>query len=141
MNLSDMDKSKYLSGKDVGEVGAVFTIDHFALEELNKNEPHKLVLYFRDPGSKPMVVNKTNRKRLAAIFRTDDSDMMVGKRVHAFFDPLVEFQGEIKGGLRLKPAAQVPQGGSKAPNTRQAQVPPVEHDEQNPPPFDDEIPF
>jgi hypothetical protein len=142
MKLSDLNSGKYLAGTDVGEVGAVFTIKAFDLEEM-KDGSSKLVMHFREAGSKPMVVNKINGKRLTAIFRSDETDTMIGRKVHAYLDPMVEFQGKIVGGLRLKPPVMTaPQGGSKAPEgPRKDQVPPIVHDEANPPPFDDEVPF
>ena len=68
-----------------------------------------------------MVLNKTNMARLKHIFpEAKMTSDLIGKVINVFNDPMIEFQGRIVGGLRI----------------RQAQAAPAHNQD-----FDDEIPF
>lgn len=101
MKFSDLDNSKYLSKKDVPDTGLDLTIAGFELVQLKDGQ--KPAMSFREPGVKPMLVNKTNRNRLSQLFKTDESRNMVGRQINVWHDPNVEMGGELVGGLRVRP--------------------------------------
>ena len=104
-NINTMTPSKYLKKGDVDENGTVATIKGLALEEIGGegNKESKWVMYFNE-FEKPLVMNKTNLDRAAHIIGSEETDDWIGKQVNVFFDPYVEYMGEMKGGIRLKPA-------------------------------------
>ncbi len=60
------------------------------------------MLYFEEEVS-PMVLNKTNGKRLRHLFPdAQDSGELKGKVINIYFDPTIEFAGKITGGLRIR---------------------------------------
>ena len=65
---------------------------------------------------KPMLLNKTNRLRLEVIFRTAETTALIGQRVGVFFDRMVQGpNGDMVGGLRLRPAGYNPNPVPAAP--------------------------
>lgn len=114
MNLSDFDQSKYLAGRDLPEGGLVATIAGFEIVDLKDGSKKPAVKFLQ--GVKPLLLNKTNRGRLAKIFGTDDTQAMVGQRIAVYYDPDVSFGGETVGGLRVRaaPAASRPAAGETA---------------------------
>lgn len=130
MDLNDFNQSKYLARHDVPAQGLLISIKGFTVAELPDGVV-KLVIHADDPVVKPMLLNRTNRKRLEAIFKTTKTERMVGQKLVIYDDPLVEFKGEIKGGLRIRGMGQV--------SDQYGTAPPIEL----PPPLDDgdKIPF
>lgn len=157
MDLNALNNSKFLAKGDVGEAGRVLTIAGFGFETLKDGEPPKLVVKFIE-GGKPLVCNKTNRNRLIAAMGTSNTDQMIGRKIEVFFDPMVEYGGQLVGGLRIRPhqaaaeAARAPiNPATGLPYTPAAQAareavrggPGRERGDEPPnaPPFDDNIPF
>lgn len=99
-------KSKYLSKDDVGEDGVDLTIRGFKREvvEGDNGDEDKTVLYFVEPGYKPMILNKTNSNRLGIATGVATAGEARGKVVNVFNDPFVEFGGKVTGGLRIRKA-------------------------------------
>jgi len=102
MNFDDLKTSKYLAQKDVPDSGLDLTIAGFEMVTM-KDNAQKVVVSWREPGVKPMIVNATNRNRLTALCKTSESRNMVGHRVNVYTDTTVEMGGEIVGGLRIRP--------------------------------------
>ena len=73
----------------------------------------ELVLEFDNGAVKQMTCNKTNGKRIAAM-HGDEIDDWKGKKITIFYDPNVEYGGEIKGGLRVKLPEAAPTGKKAA---------------------------
>lgn len=105
MNLNDFSKSNYLSGKDLPPDGLVLTVAKFDVIDM-KDGTRKPAVFWQEGHMKPLLLNKTNRTRLTAIFRSDDTQRMIGQKVGVFFDANVEMAGEIVGGLRIRAAVQ-----------------------------------
>ena len=103
-DVEELDKSRYLKGDDVGEEGKVLKIARATALEF-ENGDVKAVLHFQG-DSKPMILNKTNRKRLAKMFESTKVSDWTNKAVCVFFDRMVEYKGEIVGGLRVKPLSR-----------------------------------
>ena len=99
---SDMLPSKFLKGADVG-VGKLVTFKSVSKQNVGKeDDPEwKYAAHFEELD-KPMILNKTNIRRLEKIFASDNTDDWTGKQCVVFFDPDVEFGGEIVGGLRVR---------------------------------------
>ena len=105
MNFDDLkSSSKYLTQKDVPDQGLDLTVAGFELVTM-KDNAQKVVMSFREPGVKPMIVNATNRNRLTALCKSSESRNMVGHRVNVYCDPSVEMGGELVGGLRIRPCS------------------------------------
>lgn len=97
-----LDKT-YLGHWDVPEGGdLVLTIDHFEKNEVKNNSgtaEKKHICYFKE--AKPMIVNKTNLKSIAAVLESDKFEDWEGKKI-ALYAADVK-QAESGKGLRVRP--------------------------------------
>jgi hypothetical protein len=106
MNLNDFNQSKYLAGRELPEGGLDLVIGGFDVVKLNDGTS-KPAMSWTNPSVKPMLLNRTNRLRLEVIFRTSQTEALIGQRVGVFFDRMVQGpSGDMVGGLRLRPAGQ-----------------------------------
>lgn len=108
-DLSQMFESKYLKADDFPEP-ALVTIHGFKRMNMAKEGEgprYKWLCKFKE-FDKPMVANKTNLKRMAKIFDSENTDNWIGKRVELFYDENVEMAGEIVGGLRVRKPSPLP---------------------------------
>jgi len=106
MNLQDFNQSKYLAGRELPEGGLDLVIGGFDVVKLNDGTS-KPAMSWTNPSVKPMLLNRTNRLRLEVIFRTSQTEALIGQRVGVFFDRMVQGpNGDMVGGLRLRPAGQ-----------------------------------
>ena len=124
-------KSSFLTKDDVGEAGKNLTIAKFETQEVGveNDKEMKYVIVWQQADFKPMVLNKQNASRLKIIFKSDDTDAMIGGTVNVFCDPFVEFGGKIVGGLRIRPTTA--QAQAKAPT--QARKPAQDTGPESPP--------
>ena len=126
MKLDDLVTSDYLKEADVTPPIRV-TIKSSEPKNMAKpNQPPqvKCVLAFNEIEKK-LVCNVTNFKAIAKKTGKADSDDWVGETIDLWFNPDIEFGGDIVGGIRLM--------------TAQPQAPVVPT--QVPPVNDDDIPF
>ena len=65
----------------------------------------KLVVSFRE-FEMPLILNKTNVRRIAEIFRTSDTAMWRGE-ITLYVEENVEYGGRTVGGIRVMPAEAV----------------------------------
>jgi len=106
VNLQDFNQSKYLAGRELPEGGLDLVIGGFDIVKL-QDGTSKPSMSWTNPAIKPMLLNKTNRLRLEVIFRTSQTEALIGQRVGVFFDRMVQGpNGDMVGGLRLRPAGQ-----------------------------------
>jgi len=104
-NANDFLGGNYLKKEDVdGELTATLT-DVWSEAVLNAGRK-KLVVSFRE-FEKPLILNKTNIKRLARIFGTGDTKVWRGP-VTLYVEVGVEYAGRVVGGLRVRPADRTP---------------------------------
>jgi len=106
MDWSDITGSKYLTKDHVGETGKNLTIQRILREQLagktQGDREIKPVLYFEEEVP-PMILNKTNVKRLQHYFPDAPTpNELKGEVINAYFDPTIEFAGKITGGLRIR---------------------------------------
>lgn len=126
----------YLKSEELTEEGETFVIETVKEEVLPNRDGSpgdtRFVLYLE--GSKPLVLNKTNIKRLVAAFDSNNSDQWIGKKITCYLDPNVEFGSEIVGGVRLR---AVPKTKKRAPNKAKAAaaVEPADDDDEDAIPF------
>lgn len=101
--IGQMLESKYLKGSDV-EHDTVVTITKVGQGNIAKpgDEAELKWMVRFEELSKPMILNSTNIKRLAKACQSEDTDDWVGKKVVVYFDPDIEFAGNVVGGLRIK---------------------------------------
>jgi hypothetical protein len=116
-NVNDLGESKHLKTGDLPEPVAVTIMGYDRQNVAKENEPPamKYVLKLRgdskklptdkDGNEKPMTLNKTNGNRIAKITGEGDFDKWIGKQVEIYHDPMVEFKGEIVGGIRVRPVS------------------------------------
>ena len=101
INVQDYVGNRYLGQDDLdGEI--VVTITNVVAETVSEEGEEKLVAHFEEI-KKPLILNKTNLRRLAKIFRSKWADTWEGP-VTVYVDPEVEMQGRVVGGIRVKPA-------------------------------------
>jgi hypothetical protein len=91
----------YLKKEDVLQPTVVEIIDIY-VDEMPDEDGTKLVAKFAE-FSRPMVLNKTNIKRLCKMFGTVDTSQWRGS-ITLYVDQNIEFGGRIVGGLRVRPA-------------------------------------
>lgn len=115
MKLTEMYPSNWLGQADVPNP-IVVTIKEIKREAIKgqRGTEVKTIATFTT-NVKPWIVNKGNAKRLLALFG-DGSENWIGKSIEIYTDPMVEFAGEIVGGLRLRTPSTNPLTGS-APAT------------------------
>lgn len=100
--------TKYLSRADTDEDGVILTIKAFTNETIkgDSGEEEKVVVHWKEPDVKPMVLNKTNSQRLAQATKAESTDEAIGQRICVYDDPNVEFAGKLVGGLRIRKAGK-----------------------------------
>lgn len=117
--------SKFLTKEDVGELGKNLTIKTFSQAEVkgDSGTEVKAVIEWQEQEYKPMVLNKENATRLKAIFKTSNTDEMIGGMVNVYNDQFVTFAGRQTGGVRLRPpqhAQHAQQQAQQQPQQRPA---------------------
>jgi hypothetical protein len=133
MKIMNAFPSKYLRAADLEDQDKLVTIKHIQIEEIAGNE-HKPVLYFVEE-TKGMVLNKVNSKIIAKAYG-EETDSWPGKKV-VMYMAMVDLRGDMVEAIRLRTPRQMPASGLAGSPTKA----PAHHNEANPPPFDDEVPF
>lgn len=101
--IGQMLESKYLKGSDVEHetVVTVVKVGQGNIAKPGEEQELKWMVRFEELA-KPMILNSTNIKRLAKACQSEDTDDWIGKKVVVYFDPDIEFAGNVVGGLRIK---------------------------------------
>ena len=99
-------ESKYLQKDDVGEAGKDLTIAQLTRENVSpQGQELKTVVHWTDTNYKPLILNVTNRNRLKAVSNGAKVADIIGTTVNVYNDPMVEFGGQITGGIRIRKAS------------------------------------
>lgn len=108
-NINQMTESKYLKGGDVPNemVVTIQKVGKINIAKEGDDPDFKWALRFEEL-KKPMLLNATNIKRAAKATGSPETDDWIGKKITLYFDPDVEFAGNVVGGLRIKGSAPVP---------------------------------
>lgn len=115
-NADDFLGGNYLKKEDIGQPTTV-TVTNVWTEAVLNAERKKLMISFRE-FEKPLILNKTNIKRMARIFGTGDTAAWRGP-VTLYVEAGVEYAGRVVGGLRVRPASTV--SDTRGSNTEQTQ--------------------
>lgn len=115
MKASDLTPSKYLKQSDVEppKLVTIKGVEKVKFEEKGEAKT-KWALHFRELD-KPLLLNKTNINRTVRATGTDDVDDWTGKKIVLYFDPDVEFGGEVVGGIRVRAPKGSTTGPAKTP--------------------------
>lgn len=128
---SEMRESKFLRKEDVGR-GVLLTVKGCVQRNVAKEgaDPEvKWCLTFNEED-KPLVLNATNVQMCEQIFHSDDTDHWTGKALVLYNDPNVSYQGQLRGGIRVR-----------APKPGAVKPPPPPPPDRVPGEDDDEIGF
>lgn len=110
-NADDFLGGNYLRKEDLDGPVSVTITNVWSEAVLNAGRK-KLVVSFRE-FEKPLILNKTNIKRLARIFGTGDTVTWRGP-VTLYVEAGVEYAGRVVGGIRIRPAERVAQKVSES---------------------------
>ena len=95
----------YLKKEDL-DGPTVVTIEDVRSESVLGASRSKLILSLRE-FEKPLILNKTNIKRLAQMFGTTKTSSWRGQ-ITLYVEDSVEFGGHVVGGIRVYPAQPTP---------------------------------
>ena len=109
-NIMQMgDEARFLGSWDVMDGEITLTIADFKEETIEGDKGRKekkCILYFTESGYKPMVCNLTNRKTLAKLYHTVNSEKLKGKRVTIGTDKVKAF-GAVHDALRIFAGSEI----------------------------------
>ena len=80
------------------------TVEDVRAELIPESPRKKLVVSFREIP-KPLILNKTNTRRFAELFRTTDTAKWRGE-ITLYVEPSVEYAGRLVGGIRIQPVIE-----------------------------------
>lgn len=107
MDIMKMGKNpNYLGSWDLDDAQngeLVLTIAKIVDEDVTANGKAEActVCYWKEAGYKPMILNVTNKKTIAKLYKTKDTDKLVGKAVVIGTEKVKAF-GDIHDALRIK---------------------------------------
>lgn len=110
----------YLGSWDLEELPGqevTLTIARITDEKVAANGQTELctVIYWREPGFKPMIANVTNKKTLVRLFKTKDTDKLIGKPVCIGIEKVKAF-GDVHDALRIR--KRIPKPANTADSVR-----------------------
>jgi hypothetical protein len=126
---------KYLKGADISGQEWEVTISNAEPESgFKPGDPERIALSFNEIYQK-LTLNKVNYLMVKENMGSSNTDDWVGKKIVLFGTRDQNPQGEIVDVVRVRPperkVKRVTPGKSKSPS----------YNEDNPPPFDDKVPF
>jgi hypothetical protein len=112
-SIHELIPSRYIKKEDLGANQAgLFTLAGVKRENVGTDdEPQEKVVLSFDESPKGFVANMTNINILVAIYG-DDYSQWLGKKIVVYFDPTIQFNGKLTGGLRLR----APKGATPEPD-------------------------
>lgn len=99
--LNDLFPSKWLAAGDISGHGDPVTIAKLTQDVMPQGGDVKPVIHFEESWLKPMILNKTNGKKITELLGSDDTDDWLGKKI-TLYNTQVEFKGEQVAGIRVK---------------------------------------
>ncbi len=128
-NVNELSESKYVAKEDVGN-GLVVSITGYSKQDVSRDcDPASMKYVLKFAECKPLVLNKTNGKRIASIIHemygitrdlSEDEDgtrcptneqfqHWIGRKIVLWNNPEIEFQGETTGGIRVRAVGGQPE--------------------------------
>lgn len=100
--LGDIFPSRFLKESDLS-IPVLVTIKSVTMEVIGRGNDRetKAVIAFNEI-EKELTLNKTNGKRIEKIVGSDDTDAWPGVKIVVYWDPDIEFGGDIVGGVRVR---------------------------------------
>lgn len=100
-DANDFLGGNYLRKEDVAGPTTV-TIEAVRAVDVPNAEMRKLVVWFREIA-KPLILNKTNTRKMVDLFQTTDTSRWRGT-ITIYVEASVQYGGNMVGGIRLQPA-------------------------------------
>lgn len=103
-NVDEMGESRFLRAVECGEEGIRAIIEYLLKQNvapLGQKPQEKWVVYHRN-GVKPLVLNKTNRLKIAEILGSKETDDWTGGEVEYYRAHNIPFQGGLTDGIRVR---------------------------------------
>lgn len=97
-NADDFIGGNYLRKEDIREPQNVTVSNVWSEKVLGSNRPRLIVAF--EELDKPLILNKTNTKRLMTIFGTPETTEWRGQ-ILLYVEKGVEYAGRVVGGLRV----------------------------------------
>lgn len=139
--LEQMLDSKYLKQHDVTPPKLV-TLKNISKEKIGENV--KWIIYFYEL-EKPLASGiSTNLKTMARIFGSKNANDWINKKLVIYWNPDVEFGGDMVGGIRLraiKASYQAPQNPQPIIQSQQPGIAQLSNPMQEISEMEDDIPF
>jgi hypothetical protein len=106
MKVTDLFPSKYLRAADLNGIPRTVTIVKVTHDVFKDNgvDVTKAILHFKEAGTAPVVVNKTNWNMLAAITGEDDDERWVGTEIELKSQKVSGPGGKIVDSIRIHEA-------------------------------------
>ena len=107
--------SKYLRATDLGDDAVLVTIDRVTNERLKNQqgvEESRPAIHFHEFPNKPLVLNKTNAKKIATLLKSTDTDDWEHQQVQLYATE-TQFGADTVACIRVKQAA-LPNKAQKA---------------------------
>jgi hypothetical protein len=95
--------SDYFNSKDVSTGPILLTIDRTAMEPVGEgtNQQEKLVVHFKEPNSKLLVVTSTKYDAISLIAQSDDTEDWPGVKI--VLEPgKASFQGKLVDSINIR---------------------------------------
>jgi hypothetical protein len=102
MNINTAFPSKYVKAAEIPEEGLVATIDRVEMQDVDGKGSMKPVLYFRG-GTKGLVLNITNSKKIVQLVGSDNTDNWAGVKV-TLYQSETEYAGDTVACIRVRAA-------------------------------------
>jgi hypothetical protein len=114
MNVDDMNESRFLRAADCGEKGLLLVIEYVHKQNVAPlgEKPKEKWCSFHSNGVKPLVLNKTNRLKIAEILGTKETDDWSGGQIEAYRTHDIPFQGMLVDGIRVRAPGSGPNGAN-----------------------------
>ena len=108
-SISERYGSSLMTAQDVKAGNLTLQISYVEWDVLMGKETRDLVHFVGE--DRCLILNPTNARALARLLG-DDGDKWRGNWITLYYDPDVEYQGEKKGGIRVRCATPPPTAGN-----------------------------
>lgn len=150
-NIDEMNDSRFLTAAECGEKGKLLVFEYVTKQNVAPRDqpPKEKWCSYHSNGVKPLVLNKTNRQKIAEILGSKETDNWTGGRVIAYKANGIMFQGKMVEGIRIRTPGSDQNGdgangGEKPAPVRPHPPVPLSQTESEPKPEEEdqpEIPF
>jgi hypothetical protein len=129
--------SKYLRATDLGDDAVLVTIDRVVPEVIKNTQTgrdeQKPAIYFHEFPNKPLILNKTNAKKISTLLKTGETDDWPQQQIQIFATE-TQFGADTVPCIRVKQAA-LPTKAQKAKFPPPATLPALVDDDKDGVPF------